>query len=79
LKSVIALSEVSSCFFARQEHHLQYYLLKFAYNEVRIYCVVIMMAMMMNTSLDSRISSPKNLGKKNRALLTMRRTCPSDF
>ncbi|XP_015763602.1 PREDICTED: RNA polymerase II-associated protein 1-like [Acropora digitifera] len=36
LKSVIALSEVSSRFFARQEHHLQYYLLKFAYNEVEL-------------------------------------------
>lgn len=55
---------MSSRFFARQEHHLQYYLLKFADNEVRIYCVVIMMAIMMSTSLDSRFSSPKNLGKK---------------
>ena len=55
---------MSSRFFARQEHHLQYYLLKLAYNEVRIYRVVIMMAMMMNRSLDSRFSSRKNSEKK---------------
>lgn len=55
---------MSSRFFARQEHHLQYYLLKLAYNEVRIYSVAIMMAMMMNISFDNRFSSPKNLGKK---------------
>ncbi|XP_068681600.1 RNA polymerase II-associated protein 1-like isoform X1 [Montipora foliosa] len=36
LKLVVKSSEVGVCFFFRQEHHLQYYLLKLAYNEVEL-------------------------------------------